>query len=196
MLLTAFLLIGCDETGENTKGNSRPNANSSSANANMAEANRTDSNNTNSNNMEMTVQDDFWTSASEGGLAEVELSKLAVEKAQNPEVKKFAQRMIDDHTKANNELKALADKKKMKVVSEMSSGHKSTLEDLQKLSGAEFDKAYVDAMVDDHEAAVDLFEEQSKDDDGDKDLKAFATKTLPTLKSHLESIQGIRKNMK
>ena len=69
--------------------------------------------------------------------------------------------------------------------------HKSTLDDLNKLSGAEFDKEYVDAMVEDHEDDVAAFEDQSKNAT-DPDVKAFAAKTLPTLKKHLEAIKGIQ----
>jgi putative membrane protein len=141
------------------------------------------------------TEEDFWNKAAEGGMAEVELSKLAQTKSQNADVKKFAQMMITDHTKANTELKALAAKKNVTLPTALSSSHKSTLDKLGTLSGADFDKAYVDAMVSDHNDAVSLF--QTEGDGGtDPDLKAFAAKTLPTLKSHQTAIKDIKSKMK
>ncbi len=90
--------------------------------------------------------------------------------------------MVTDHGKANDELKALAK-------------HLSTVQRFQGLSGAEFDRAYVDDMVEDHEADVQEFEKQSTGNP-DADAKAFAAKTLPTLKKHLEAIKAIRSKMK
>lgn len=138
--------------------------------------------------------DDFLEEAAGGGLAEVEMGKLAASKAQNAEVKKFGQMMVADHTKANAELKALAAKKNIKVPADASS-HRSTIEELKQLIGADFDKAYVKAMVDDHETDVDAFQKQA-DNATDPDVKAFATKTLPTLKKHLEAIKAIQAKMK
>ena len=91
------------------------------------------------------------------------------------------------------ELKALAAKKSVVLPTDIGS-HKSTIDDLSKLSGADFDKAYVEAMVEDHEEDVDLFDDNT--DNSDADIKAFTTKTLPTLKSHLEMIKGIQSKMK
>ena len=154
----------------------------------------------NSNTMNSTVnsntavvQDNFWSKAAQGGMAEVELAKLALQKSQNADVKKFAQTMVTDHTKANDELKGLATKKNVTLPTDLGS-HKSTLDDLNGKTGADFDKAYVAAMVDDHEEDVDLFEDNT--DNSDPDIKAFTTKTLPTLKSHLEMIKGIQSKMK
>lgn len=140
-------------------------------------------------------QNDFSKKAAEGGMAEVELSKLAVTKAQNAEVKKFAQTMITDHTKANEELKALAAKKSVTLPADLDAAHKSMMDKLKGMSGAEFDKAYVDAMVNDHNSAVELFKKQAGDD-SDGDLKAFAAKTLPTLEGHQKMIMGIQGKMK
>lgn len=150
--------------------------------------------NVNSNSTAL-VQDNFWTTAAQGGMAEVELGKLAASKATNAEVKQFAQMMVTDHTKANTELKTLAAKKNVVLPAEVSSSHKSLMEDLNKQTGAAFDKAYVDAMVDDHEEDVEFFQDKSEDS-SDADVKAFAAKTLPTLKMHLEKIKAIQAKMK
>jgi putative membrane protein len=135
------------------------------------------------------------TEAAKGGMAEVELGKLAVGKAQNPEVKRFAQQMIADHTRANNELKTLAGKKSVTLPTDVGAEHKATMDKLSKLSGAEFDKEYVRAMVEDHEKDVKEFQTQSATST-DADVKAFAAKTLPTLQSHLTMIKGIQGKMK
>jgi putative membrane protein len=140
-------------------------------------------------------EDDFWTTAADGGMAEVEMAKLAVQKSQNAEVKKFAQMMIADHTKANNELKVIAAKQKKELPKEIGPRNRSTIDELNRLSGADFDKEYVQAMVDDHETDVQLFEDQSKSDD-DQAAKAFAAKTLPTLQKHLQAIKAIEAKMR
>jgi putative membrane protein len=137
---------------------------------------------------------DFMKEAAQGGMAEVELGKLAVSKAQNPEVKKYGQMMVTDHTKANDELKALAAKKNYTLPSDIGS-NKSTVEKLSSLSGADFDKAYVKDMVEDHETDVAAFQKQA-DSATDPDIKAFAAKTLPVLKKHLDAIKAIQAKMK
>lgn len=137
----------------------------------------------------------FLTEAAMGGMAEVQMGKLASQKAQNPEVKKFGQMMVTDHTAANNELKALASKKNVQIPSEVDPAYKSDMDSMNKLSGAEFDKEYVGMMVDDHEEDVAKFQKQA-DTGTDPEVKAFAMKTLPTLKKHLETIKGIQAKMK
>ena len=132
----------------------------------------------------------FTTNAAQGGMAEVQLGNLALAKAQSAEVKQFAERMVADHTKANDDLKEVAAKKSVALPTEISDEQKSTLDKLSKLSGADFDKAYVKAMVEDHEKDVKEFQTQSQTGT-DADVKAFATNTLPTLKAHLEMIKGI-----
>lgn len=136
----------------------------------------------------------FMNDAAPGGMAEVELGKLAVSKSNNADVKAFAQKMIDDHTKAGDELKQLAMQKKVMLPPDVLPAHKQLMEKLSKLSGADFDKEYVKAMVEDHEKDVTTFESVSKIA-GDADVKAFATKTLPTLKMHLEMIKALADKM-
>jgi putative membrane protein len=133
--------------------------------------------------------DDFMKTAAHGGMAEVEMGKLAAQNAADPEVKKFGQQMVADHGKANTELKTLAGKKNVSLPADLGS-HQSDLDELKGLSGADFDKAYVKAMVDDHETDVKEFESQANNS-SDPDVKAFAAKTLPVLKRHLEAIQTI-----
>ena len=132
----------------------------------------------------------FMREAAEGGLAEVELGKLATEKASSEEVKKFGQRMVDDHSKANEELKQLASSKNVNLPNEVSAKDKMTKERLSKLSGESFDRAYMQDMVKDHKKDVADFSRESKSAK-DTDVKQFASKTLPTLKDHLKEAEGI-----
>ncbi len=145
-------------------------------------------------NSEATNSSSFTTKAAQGGMSEVQLGNLALAKAQSADVKEFAQQMVTDHTKANNDLKAVADKKSVALPTDTNGEQKSTLEKLSKLNGAEFDKEYVKVMVEDHETDVKEFKAQA-DSGTDADVKAFAAKTLPTLQSHLDMIKGIRDRM-
>src|SRR5882672_514887 len=94
----------------------------------------------------------FSSAAAQGGLTEVELGRLAVQRGSNPAVKSFGQRMIEDHSRANDELKAIATKKSITLPPDMNSDQKATMDKLSKLSGADFDKEYMSDMVKDHEA--------------------------------------------
>jgi len=169
-----------------TMGNAANTVSNTASNAANAVANTAAS-------MTLTSPEDFMKNAADGGMAEVEMGKLAVKNAQDPEVKKFGQMMIDDHSKANNELKALAAKKNVTLPTDMGS-YKGDVDDLGKLKAGEFDKEYVEHMVDDHEDDVAAFEKQANSG-ADPDVKAFATKTLPTLKKHLEAIKAIQAKM-
>lgn len=137
----------------------------------------------------------FAVDAANGGMAEVELAKLAETKATNPKVKEFAAMMIKDHTKANTELMDLAKTKNITLPATVGADEQKVMDDLSKKSGAEFDKAYVDEMVSDHDKDVKLFEKASTDAK-DAELKSFAVKTLPVLKMHKENIEALQKNMK
>jgi len=137
----------------------------------------------------------FAVEAANGGMAEVVLGKLAAEKATNQKVKDFGTMMVTDHSKANDELKALAHKLNITLPDSISSDESKTRDNLSKKAGADFDKAYVKNMVDDHKKDVKAFEDAAKNCK-DSDLKAFATQTLPTLKMHLEAIEKIKKGMK
>jgi putative membrane protein len=135
---------------------------------------------------EMTNEDkEFVTMAGMGGLAEVQMGNLALQKASSADVKAFAQRMVADHSKANAELAEFATAKGLALATELSGDPKNALEHLTSLSGAEFDKAYMTHMVEDHEKDVAEFDKASTSA-RDADVKAWAGKTLPTLKEHLE----------
>lgn len=127
----------------------------------------------------------FVKEAATGGLMEVELGRLATEKASSPEVKQFGQRMVDDHGKANQELSTIAQQKNVQVPTELTGKAKADYDRLSKLSGEQFDRAYMQMMVRDHRKDVSDFRKQSTGAK-DPDLKSFASQTLPTLEEHLK----------
>lgn len=132
----------------------------------------------------------FMRTAAMDGMAEVDHGRLAVQNAESSDVKQFAQRMVDDHGKANSELKSLASQKSVTLPIELDAKHKAMHDKLSKLSGAGFDKAYMSHMVTAHKEAVALFEREAKNGT-DAEAKSFAEKTLPTLREHLKMAQDV-----
>jgi len=126
----------------------------------------------------------FVKDATRGGTSEVELGELAVQKASNDSVRQFGQRMVADHKRANEELRAIASRKGATLPAELSHSENSTMTHLQKATGADFDKYYAHHMLKDHETDVKEFQNAAKSLD-DSELRAFAQKTLPTLEEHL-----------
>jgi putative membrane protein len=131
----------------------------------------------------------FAITAAQGGMAEVKLGQLAVDKASSPDVKAFGQRMIDDHTKANDQLKSLASAENMTLPTDMNAKDQADYDRLSQLSGAAFDKAYMKEMVKDHEQDVKEFQREA-DHGKDAQLKQFASTTLPILQSHLSDAKS------
>jgi len=127
----------------------------------------------------------FAQDAAAGGLAEVEMGQLAADKASNEKVKQFGQRMVTDHSKANTELKTLASKKGLTLPDSPKPKDKSMAQKMSKLSGAAFDKAYMQDMVKDHQKDVAEFQKEASSG-SDPDLKAWAGTTLPVLQEHLK----------
>lgn len=131
----------------------------------------------------------FAIAAAQGGVAEVRLGELALSKAGSHLVKAFGQRMVDDHSKANDRLKDLAQKQNMTLPATMSSKDQALYEKLQKLSGADFDKLYMKSMVKDHEQDTKEFKKEARNGK-DPELKNFAAQTLPVLESHLSDARS------
>ncbi|HEY2992284.1 MAG TPA: DUF4142 domain-containing protein [Methylomirabilota bacterium] len=137
----------------------------------------------------------FVMEAARGGLAEVELGKLAAEKGSADAVKQFGKRMADDHAKAAAELKDFADKKGVTLPTDLDPKHKQLRDRLAKLAGADFDRAYANEMVKDHKKDVADFKREAKGAK-DPDLKAWVGKTLPTLEDHLKAAQDMQAQVK
>ena len=138
---------------------------------------------------------DFVTSAGKGGKAEVDLAQDALSHAQNADVKSFAQKLVDDHSKANGELERFAESHGTTLPSETEGKMKEAKERLMKLTGKSFDQAFVKQMVDDHTSTIKAFEDESKNGT-DADLKSWVDKTLPTLRDHLKMAQDLWKKVK
>jgi putative membrane protein len=136
----------------------------------------------------------FAIEAAQGGMAEVETGKLAAENATNPDVKAFGQQMVDDHGKANEQLKSVAEKENLTLPTTMSAKHQAMYDMLKSKTGADFDKAYVDAMVKDHTEDVKDFKKEAEKGK-DEQIKGFASETLPVIQGHLEKIKAIQSKM-
>ena len=146
-----------------------------------------------------TLQDDdlieFVHEAAKGGMLEVELGKLAETQALNKRVKAFGAMMVKDHTQAGDELKALAATKNITVPSTLTEDQLHHLDELRKKKGVEFDKDYMKMMANDHRDDIEEFEKMANRGT-DPEFKAFAAKTLPVLKAHLDSVKSINKEVK
>jgi len=123
------------------------------------------------------------------GMAEVELGQLAQQNASSADVKQFAQRMVTDHGKAGDDLKSLTSSKNITPPAAVDAKHKATHDRLAKLSGSAFDRAYMQAMVADHQEAVAAFRKEATSG-RDADIKSWASKTLPTIEDHLKTAQS------
>lgn len=141
------------------------------------------------------TSDQFADKAGKAGLAEVTLSRLALEKSSDASVKEFAQTMVDDHSKANAELKRIAAEEGISVPASPGADHTAAAQKLGGLTDAEFDRAYADQMVEDHEKAVSLFKSASTADGVNDELRAFAKQTLPKLEHHLEEAQQLQQEL-
>jgi putative membrane protein len=136
----------------------------------------------------------FLKEAARGGMSESELGELAKQKGASEAVRNFGERMAKDHKKANEELKDIASKKGAAIPAELTHGERATMDRLQKLTGAEFDRAYAAAMVKDHKKDVKDFKDAAEDVK-DPDLKAFAQKTIPALEEHLRRAEELERTV-
>jgi putative membrane protein len=151
----------------------------------------TESTETNGKSSELSAKDKaFMEKAAQGGLEEVEIGQMVASKAQSNDVKQFAQRMVDDHTKANDQLKSIAQQKGVTLPATMDAKGQAMKSRLEKLSGEQLDKAYMKSMVQDHTKDVQEFRTASQSLK-DPDVKSFASSTLPTLESHLKQAKQV-----
>jgi len=131
----------------------------------------------------------FVQKAALDGMAEVELGRLALNKSENLQIRQFAQRMVADHAKANEELAALAKSKGIEAPTSLDAEHRTMIANLYRETGAAFDRAYCEHMVMDHNKAIALFESATKT--SDPELAGFAKKTLPTLQKHRQMAEKL-----
>ncbi len=200
-ILCKSFLFGC--LGFLTAGGSAALAQAPGGHPESAPAQRPSASNPNADNAGMNNPDGvsarkmddkkFVKDAAMGGMTEVELGKLAAQKATRDDVKQFGQKMVDDHTKANDQLKEIATKSSMEVPSSLDAKHQSRIDKLSALSGAAFDKAYVK----DEGSSQDVTEFQSEAQSGsDPNVKQLAASTLPTLQEHLSMVKDLNKKSK
>lgn len=132
----------------------------------------------------------FMRHAAADSLAEIQMGRIALDKSSSAQVKELAQRIIDDHTKANDQLMSIAERQQVTLPTEPMPTQKQEADKLKAMSGASFDQAYARAMVKDHRKAIKMFGMESQKA-GDNDVKQFASTTLPVLKTHMEMAEKL-----
>lgn len=139
---------------------------------------------------------EFVDKAGAGGLAEVEMGEVGVQKATSGQVKAFAKRVVTDHTKANEQLVIVTKGKGLEIPSSRSAMHKSIMDKFREAkAGKEFDRDYMEQMVQDHQIDIELFETAADDIKLDAELRAYAKNNLPTLRDHLKEAQTIESEL-
>ncbi|HEY6141102.1 MAG TPA: DUF4142 domain-containing protein [Thermoanaerobaculia bacterium] len=181
----ALFLAACTKT-ENTE-----NTSTSTTSTSMTDTSSTTSTTGTSVSTLSADDKDFAMKAAQGNMAEVNGGTMASTKGTSPDVKNFGNRMVNDHGKALDELKQLAQTKGIALPADVNDEQKAEADKLSKLSGKDFDKEYTDAMVKDHEKDVAEFDKASKSAQ-DPDLKAWAAKVLPIIQDHLKMAKEMR----
>lgn len=138
----------------------------------------------------------FVVDAVSGNYYEIRLSKYALQKSSNGEIKNIAQMMIDDHTAMLNSLKTLASAKSISIPNEDSTESAKEIKDLDDKKPADFDKAWTDEMIDKHKATVNKMENVQKDDSTDADIKSLVDGALPKVRSHLDMLNQCKDKLK
>ena len=138
---------------------------------------------------------DFVTETAAAGMFEVEAGKLASQQATNADVKNFAQRMVNDHTAANNELMQMASSLNIAAPQSLPEDQRDRLNKLREKQGMDFDKEYMNMIDDDHRKSVNRFENAAEDAES-ADLRNWASQKLPTLREHHQMAEQIRDKIK
>lgn len=133
----------------------------------------------------------FLQQAAETNIAEQEMAEVAQERAAREDVKEYAKHIEQDHEKANEKLKSIAERKNVELPDEPNKPHKQQKEQLSKLEGAAFDRAYLKAQVQAHQKTIKTFEQQARTAQ-DPEVKQYAQQALPTLREHLEQAQQLQ----
>jgi putative membrane protein len=185
------LAIACNNTGKDSveKADSANEAKSDSMNGYR--------DNTTSRNGTLGVNEatsKFMVDVADVNMTEIQLGKIAQDKATSQRVKDFASMMVKDHSGAADNLKALASQKNVTLPTSVSEEHQRKMDDLNKKSGRDFERAYMDMMEDGHESTVKDFERNT--DNSDADVRAFVNKMLPTLRMHRDSANAIKKGLR
>lgn len=192
LLASGFVMYSCGGNDTTTDTTTSDTSATTTATDTSASANRMAD--TSTAKMSTTPPDkdatDFVMKAASGGMMEVELGKVAQDKAKNQRVKDFGGMMVTDHSSANDELKGIASSKNITLPASVPADEQKHIDMLKSKSGADFDKAYTNMMVEDHKKDIAEFK-KAAEKCTDPDIKNFAAKTLPVLEKHLDSIQAI-----
>lgn len=179
-----FVLLACNDTNETTESTT----DSSTSTSTSMDANATTTNNVVTDEKSA----EFFKKVTNSGMAEIQLAKLAQQKATIDAVKNFAAMLERDHTAVNQQIKNLADQRTVAVPTTISDDKQKMYTDMEKMTGKAFDKDYISMMIKAHNDGISLFED-TRSNASDVDVKNFADKTLPALKMHLDSAKAIQK---
>lgn len=138
---------------------------------------------------------EFAVEAADAGMLEVQLGTLAATKASSAQVKQYAQMMVDEHSKANEELKSLAQTKNITLPTTLSNESQRIYDNFKDKTGEDFDKEYIDQMVKDHREVIDEFEDESKEGN-DPEIKSWASSKLVALQNHLQEAERLQESLK
>jgi len=192
-LLAGILSLAACNDGTDTTTSTSDSTNTTMDNTDMNDTSAM-TNNINTTAMSLEPMDkEFVMKAASGGMMEVEASQIAQQNAGHARVKAFADMLVQDHTNVNNELKGFASSRGLMIPEDsLMAKHKSMLDEMRNMTGKAFDKHYIDMMMKDHNKDISEFEKASNNAK-DADLKAWAAKTLPTLRMHKDSVQALNK---
>lgn len=190
-LLLCAIFFGACNSNNDTSGTNTDSSNNMATGTDTGNMNNM--NNTTASSTPLEASDTaFVMKAANGGMMEVQLGNYAQQNAANQRVKDFGSMMVRDHSKANDELKSIVANKNVTLPTAVTGDEKEHMEDLMKKTGKDFDKAYMSMMVEDHKKDINEFE-KATNNVMDPDVKAWASKTLPVLRVHLDSAQAINK---
>jgi len=177
-----FMFLACNDTNDTTESTTNTSTNTvTDANVSTTNTVVTDE-----------KSSEFLKKVTNSGMAEIQLAKLAQQKAIIDAVKNFAAMLERDHTAVNQQVKNLADQRNVALPAAISDDKQKMYTDMEKMTGKAFDKDYISMMIKAHGDGISLFED-TRSNASDIDVKNFADKTLPTLKMHLDSAKAIQK---
>lgn len=184
LIVFAFILLACNNTNETTE----------STNTSTSSNTATDATTSTPNTGVVTDEKSkgFLTKAANAGMAEVQIAKMAQQKATIDAVKSFAAMLERDHTAVGDQVKSFASQRNVSLPAAPSDDKQKMINDMDKMSGKAFDKDFISMMVKSHNDGISLYED-TKANASDVDIKNFADKTLPTLRMHLDSAKAIQK---
>ncbi len=194
----AFFILSCNNEGESNPTAGKPGSNTTDSAADMTITYPPGPTNliqdTSLSSKTVSLSNEFVNKAGSGGLMEVEMGKLAQTNGGNDEIKTYGKMLERDHMEANNRLKDIAAGQSIRIPSEMLPEHKQHIDQLQLLKGEEFDKAFIPMMIEDHTKDIAEFNTAAGTNENEK-IRAFASSTLPVLKTHLAKAKSIKAKM-